>query len=178
MSFFHRSNLTALSSLLLLFSALALWCFQTDSMPSPDITTERSLEEKVAQALEDTLGKDNFHLYLDRQTRLAVKTVETTSVGDSKVQSEQVKDEELGRSAERMGQDKGPYRQHVASRQYVVGGSETREVFTETQVTSLHCVVTVKEQAWKRTDVAQAVLENLLGPDLERGDKLSFVRLP
>ena len=178
MSIFHRSTLTVTSALLLLFSALALWCFQSTPSTPPTVAAERTLEEKVAQALEDTLGKDSFHLYLDRQTRLVVKTVETTTVGDSKVQSEQIKDEELGPRAERMGHDRGPYRHHVASRQYVVGGSETREVFTENQTIKISCVVTVKEHAWERTELARAVLENLLGPDSKRGDKISFVRVP
>ncbi len=178
MSIFHRSNLTVTSALLLLFSALALWCFQSTPSTPPTVAAERTLEEKVAQALEDTLGKDSFHLYLDRQTRLVVKTVDTTEVGESKVKEEQIKDEELGPRAERMGQDRGPYRHHVASRQYVVGGSETREVFTENQTIKISCVVTVKEHAWERTEIARAVLENLLGPDSKRGDKISFVRLP
>lgn len=173
MLFSHLSSAYLRNSLLVLLGLCAFWTFQPSTPRQPQ--SELTSEEKVRLALADTLGAENFQLYLTMESRLVVKTVEANEIGDSAVQSEQVKDEEMG---PKPSENKGQYSYHVASRNYLVEETKTREVSTENQVTKIRCVVLVKSGVWERTELARPILESLLGFEKERGDQLSFVQQP
>ncbi len=173
MHFFHSSSAYLKISLLIVLGACALWTSQPSTPPASQ--GELSTEERTRLALNDTLGADNFSLHLIVEKRLVVKTVEALDLGNSVVQGEQVKTEEMG---PKPLENSGQYSHHVASRNYIVEQCKTREVSTENQITKIRCVILVKPEAWDRLELARPVVESLLGFEKERGDQLSFVRQP
>lgn len=173
MPFSQLSRLCLRNCLLVTLGLFALWLCR----PAPEVAgVELSPEESLAKAaLDDVLGAGNFELHLTVERRLCVKTVESKEIGDSAVLNEQVKLEELGANATDEGRR---YHQQVTSRNYLVEECDTREVSTENRIAEIRCVVLVSPAAAKQTETARAVLEELLGFNAARGDRLTFLARP
>ena len=173
MPFSQLSRVYLRNCLLVALGLSALWLCR----PAPEVAkVELSPEESLAKAaLDNVLGAGNYELYLTIERHLYFKTVESKEIGNSAVLNEQIKLEELGANA---CDDGRRYHQQVTSRNYLVEERDTREVSTENRLAGIRCVVLVSPAVAKQTETARAVLEELLGFNTERGDRLTFLPRP